>query len=141
MLRSCSCTEILKPARSRASIAATGMFSTPLLLSSENGLDLYPGNEEADSLAESLKKWKPWPDTLAALRVLETHFQLAIISNVDDDLFAATRPQLEVDFAQIITAQQARAYKPSLKIFELALSRIGVPAHRVLHVAKVSTMT
>jgi len=76
------------------------------------------------------------PDTLAALRVLETHFQLAIISNVDDDLFAATRPQLEVDFAQIITAQQARAYKPSLKIFELALSRIGVPAHRVLHVGQ-----
>jgi 2-haloacid dehalogenase len=95
-----------------------------------------PGDQEAGSLAESLKKWKPWPDTIAALRVLETHFQLAIISNVDDDLFAATRPQLEVDFAQIITAQQARAYKPSLKIFELALSRIGVPAHRVLHVGQ-----
>jgi 2-haloacid dehalogenase len=95
-----------------------------------------PGDQEAGSLAESLKKWKPWPDTIAALRVLETHFQLAIISNVDDDLFAATRPQLEVDFAQIITAQQARAYKPSLKIFELALSRIVFCTW-----AKVSTMT
>jgi 2-haloacid dehalogenase len=95
-----------------------------------------PSDQEADSLAGSLKTWKPWPDTIAALRVLDTRFQLAIISNVDDDLFAATRPQLEVDFAQIITAQQARAYKPSLKIFELALSRIGVPAHRVLHVGQ-----
>ena len=41
-----------------------------------------------------------------------------------------------MEFSQIITAQQARAYKPSLKIFELALSRIGVPAHRVLHVGQ-----
>ncbi|MFZ0419938.1 MAG: haloacid dehalogenase type II [Candidatus Sulfotelmatobacter sp.] len=95
-----------------------------------------PSDQEAGSLAQSLKEWKPWPDTIAALRVLETRFKLAIISNVDDDLFAATRPQLEVDFAQIITAQQARAYKPSLKIFELALSRVGVPVHRVLHVGQ-----
>jgi 2-haloacid dehalogenase len=95
-----------------------------------------PSDHEAHSLAESLKDWKPWPDTIEALRVLGSRFRLAIISNVDDDLFAATRPQLEVDFGQIITAQQARVYKPSLKIFELALSRVGVPAHRVLHVGQ-----
>ena len=73
---------------------------------------------------------------MPALRELEKHFRLAIISNVDDDLFAATRPQLEVQFSEVITAQQARAYKPSLKVFELALSRIGAPAHRVLHVGQ-----
>jgi 2-haloacid dehalogenase len=91
---------------------------------------------EVRSLPESLQEWKPWPDTVGALRQLQSRFQLAIVSNVDDDLFAATRPQLGVEFDQIITAQQARAYKPSLKIFELALSRIGVPAHRVLHVGQ-----
>ena len=73
---------------------------------------------------------------MAALRELQSRFRLAIISNVDDDLFAATRPQLGVEFGQIITAQQAGAYKPSLKIFELALSRVGVPAHRILHVGQ-----
>ena len=61
---------------------------------------------------------------------------MAIISNVDDDLFAATRPQLGVEFDQIVTAQQAAAYKPSLKIFQLALSRVGVPANRILHVGQ-----
>ena len=95
-----------------------------------------PTNQQAHSLAETLKEWKPWPDTVEALRALRTHFQLAIISNVDDDLFAATRPQLEVDFSQIITAQQARAYKPSLKIFELALTRIDVPVRGILHVGQ-----
>jgi 2-haloacid dehalogenase len=55
---------------------------------------------------------------------------------VDDDLFATTAPQLEVEFDEVITAQQAKAYKPSMKIFELALSRIDAPAHRVLHVGQ-----
>jgi 2-haloacid dehalogenase len=99
-------------------------------------LGFAPTEEEICSLPESLQEWKPWPDTLAALRESKQRFRLAIISNVDDDLFAATRPQLGVEFDQIITAQQAGAYKPSLKIFELALSRVGVPAHRVLHVGQ-----
>jgi 2-haloacid dehalogenase len=95
-----------------------------------------PSDREAGSLAESLKEWKPWPDTVEALRFLEGRFRLAIISNVDDDLFAATRAQLEVKFSQVITAQQAGAYKPSLILFELALSRVGVPANRILHVGQ-----
>jgi 2-haloacid dehalogenase len=95
-----------------------------------------PSPEEVRSLPDSLPAWKPWPDTVSALRQLKTRFRLAIFSNVDDDLFAATRPQLGVDFDEVITAQQAQAYKPSLKLFELALSRIQTPAHRVLHVAQ-----
>jgi 2-haloacid dehalogenase len=95
-----------------------------------------PSNEEVRSLPDSLSTWKPWPDTVAALRQLKTRYRLAILSNVDDDLFATTRPQLEVDFDEVITAQQAKAYKPSLKLFELALSRIKAPAHRVLHVGQ-----
>jgi 2-haloacid dehalogenase len=99
-------------------------------------LGFVPSEQEVGSLPESLPEWKPWPDTVAALRSLHNRFRLAIVSNVDDDLFAATRPQLGVEFDQIITAEQARAYKPSPKIFELALSRVGVPAPRVLHVGQ-----
>ena len=99
-------------------------------------LRFTPSPEEVRSLPDSLPAWKPWPDTVSALRQLKTRFRLAIFSNVDDDLFAATRPQLGVDFDEVITAQQAQAYKPSLKLFELALSRIQTPAHRVLHVAQ-----
>jgi len=98
--------------------------------------EFTPTAEEVRSLPDSLAAWQPWPDTVAALRQLKTRFRLAIFSNVDDDLFAATRPQLGVDFDEVITAQQAQAYKPSLKFFELALSRIHAPAHRVLHVAQ-----
>jgi 2-haloacid dehalogenase len=99
-------------------------------------LRFTPTSEEVRSLPDSLSTWKPWPDTVAALRQLKSRFRLAVLSNVDDDLFARTRPKLGVEFDEVITAQQAQAYKPSLKLFELALSRIHAPAHRVLHVGQ-----
>ena len=55
-------------------------------------LQFTPTDDEVRSLPESLSTWKPWPDTVAALRQLKTRFKLAILSNVDDDLFALTRP-------------------------------------------------
>jgi 2-haloacid dehalogenase len=99
-------------------------------------LGFTPAPAEIRSLADSLVHWQPWPDTVSALHQLKSRFRLAIVSNVDDDLFAATRPKLEVVFDEVITAQQAQAYKPSLQMFELALSRVKVPAHRVLHVGQ-----
>jgi 2-haloacid dehalogenase len=45
-----------------------------------------PNASESAALAESLPGWKPWPDTVDALRELRTQFRLAIISNIDDDL-------------------------------------------------------
>ena len=95
-----------------------------------------PTAAETRSLPDSLPGWKPWPDTVAALQQLKSRFRLAILSNVDDDLFAGTRPQLGVEFDEVITAQQAQAYKPSLKLFEIALTRVNTPAHRVLHVGQ-----
>jgi len=99
-------------------------------------LGFSPTAAETRSLPDSLARWEPWPDTVAALGRLKTRYRLAILSNIDDDLFATTRPKLEVEFDEVVTAQQAQAYKPSLKLFELALSRIQAPAHRVLHVGQ-----
>ncbi len=99
-------------------------------------LGFTPTEAEARSLPESLPSWQPWPDSVAALRALKSRFRLAIISNVDDDLFAATRPKLQVEFDEVITAQQAQAYKPSHKVFELALTRIKAPPQRILHIGQ-----
>ena len=99
-------------------------------------LGFIPTEAELRSLPESLPTWQPWPDTVAALRALKSRYRLAILSNVDDDLFAATRPQLEVEFDEVITAQQAQAYKPSHKLFDLALTRLKIPAERIVHVGQ-----
>ena len=99
-------------------------------------LGFMPSESEVRSLPESLANWLPFPDTVAALRKLKSRYQLAITSNVDDDLFAVTARRLEVQFDHVITAQQARAYKPSLRVFKLAQERIGVQPTQWLHVAQ-----
>ena len=99
-------------------------------------LGFTPTAAEIRSLPESLATWRPFPDTVPALLQLKKRYQLAVISNVDDDLFAATAMQLKVRFNHVITAEQARCYKPGLEIFKIALTRIGVPASQILHVAQ-----
>jgi 2-haloacid dehalogenase len=70
------------------------------------------------------------------LQRLKTKYQLAIISNTDDDLFAGTARKLAIDFDHVITAQQAKSYKPSHHNFQLAMEKIGLPADRILHVGQ-----
>ena len=89
--------------------------------------------QEQQLLPNSLSDWKPFPDTVAALRRLQTKFKLGIISNVDDDLFATTARRLEVNFDYVITAGQARAYKPSRQIFDLAQQKMTVRPEQWLH--------
>jgi len=99
-------------------------------------LGFIPTEAQLRSLPDSVPTWLPFPDTIAALRKLKSRYQLAITSNVDDDLFAPTARRLEVPFDHIITSQQARAYKPSLQVFKLAQQRTGVEPGQWLHVAQ-----
>ncbi|MGB9074765.1 MAG: haloacid dehalogenase type II [Terriglobales bacterium] len=98
--------------------------------------DFRPSPTELRSLHESIPAWPPFPDTVAALRELQKRYKLAVISNIDDDLFAATRKHLGVDFDCVVTTQQARSYKPSLHNFQLALRTMGVSPDRLLHAAQ-----
>jgi 2-haloacid dehalogenase len=91
---------------------------------------------EIDSLAESVASWPPFPDTVAALHKLHARFRLVVISNIDDDLFAATRKLLGTEFDGVITAEQARSYKPSSNNFQLALRRLGLSPGELLHAAQ-----
>jgi 2-haloacid dehalogenase len=99
-------------------------------------LGFVPTDAEVRSLPESLANWQPFPDTVEALRKLKTRYQLAVLSNVDDDLFAATAPKLGVAFNHVITAQQARCYKPCMRMFKLAEDRSGVSRDQWLHVGQ-----
>jgi 2-haloacid dehalogenase len=94
-----------------------------------------PATEELYSLADSIKNWPPFPDTVEALKALKKKYKLAIISNVDDNLFAFSAQNLEVEFDWIITAEQVKSYKPSLNNFRVAIERINLPLEQILHVA------
>jgi 2-haloacid dehalogenase len=102
------------------------------------GTELGFTPSEADLLAlpESVGSWPPFADSVEALQRLQMSFELVILSNIDDDLFAATEKLLGLEFDDVITAQQVGSYKPSTRIFEIALERLQVPRQQVLHVAQ-----
>jgi len=99
-------------------------------------LEFEPTAGEVRALADSVPSWPPFTDTVAGLKQLKKHYKLAVISNIDDNLFTETQKHLGVQFDYVITAQQARSYKPSLNNFQLALRTMGIPTHQLLHVGQ-----
>jgi 2-haloacid dehalogenase len=91
---------------------------------------------ERKTLVASLPSWKPFNDTIETLSALADRFRLAVVANIDDDLFAITASQLKTPFDLVVTAEQARCYKPKPAIFEVMLHQLGVEPHSVVHVAE-----
>ncbi len=99
-------------------------------------LRLQFSDEELSSLPESMSNWPVFLDAEQALNTLKTRYKLAVISNVDDDLFASSAKALNVDFDLVVTAQQVQSYKPDLRNFEFASALMAVENHNWLHVAE-----
>lgn len=99
-------------------------------------LGAEPSPEELAVFGGSVGDWPAFPDSAEALARLHGRFRLAVITNCDDDLFAASSRRLGITFDHVITAQQVGGYKPGHRNFEVAFERIGVPRERILHVAQ-----
>ena len=93
-------------------------------------------DRDGDALVRSMESWQPFPETAAVLRRTKAAgLRLVIISNTDRSIIQHTLHQLEVEFDEVVVAEDCRAYKPSVAPFELALEQIGESAGRILHVA------
>jgi len=95
-----------------------------------------PTPDEVAAFGGSVADWPAFPDSAAALAQLHEKFKLGVITNCDDDLFAASEARLARSFDWVVTAQQAKRYKPNPRGFELMFERVGLPPARILHVAQ-----
>jgi|APAga8741243855_1050100.scaffolds.fasta_scaffold00836_4 2-haloacid dehalogenase len=94
----------------------------------------YPFTEEdCIEFSESMGKWQPFADSREALLELKKYTKIVLITNTDDEIIKESVKQIGVEFDEIITAEQAGAYKPSHKGFHLALDRLGLDKSEVLH--------
>ncbi len=95
--------------------------------------------QEAAHFGDSVGRWPPFPDSLAALTRLKSDHRLIILSNVDRASFAATNAHLGVTFDAIVTAEDVRSYKPDPANFAALLKAaagLGVAPGKLLHVAQ-----
>ena len=88
-----------------------------------------------EAFVDSLARWQPFPDVHPSLSRLSQRCRLAIISNTDRDLLGRSLRHFPVRFDALVTAEDARAYKPSPEIFRYALKRLACPAQEIVHVA------
>ena len=87
----------------------------------------------------SIGDWPAFPDTVAALRLLQNRYRLVILSNIDRASFSATNQRLGVTFDAIYTAEDIGSYKPDIRNFEYLIDRLaadGVQKGEILHVAQ-----
>jgi 2-haloalkanoic acid dehalogenase type II len=119
--------QMLTPYRPYREILARSYDATMEHFGIEAFVDAGPG------LARALASWLPFPDTTRALRRLGKKYRLAIVSNIDRDLLADTVGHLQAPFSCLVTAEEARAYKPDPRVLVLALERLGLPAPSVMH--------
>jgi 2-haloacid dehalogenase len=94
-----------------------------------------PAGEEA-GLAESLPGWPPFPETKSALLDARARgWSLAILSNTDRDLIAASTQAIGVAFDEVLVAGELGSYKPALAHWEEFFARTGADRSRHVHVA------
>ncbi|WP_128377223.1 haloacid dehalogenase type II [Streptomyces cavernae] len=91
---------------------------------------------DGEALVDAVPTFGPWPEVPEALRKLKTKYEIAIISNSDDNLIARNVENIGVEFDYVITAQQAGAYKPDRQTFKHAFRTMGVESSQVIHVAQ-----
>jgi 2-haloacid dehalogenase len=104
------------------------------LLADHEGLDLRA--EDRTALADSLPDWPAFPEVPGALSELRRRgWKLAILSNTDPDLLAASLERIGVAVDSTVTAADARSYKPAHGHWERFFERSGADAGRHVHVA------
>jgi len=80
---------------------------------------------------DAFPRFELYPDVVETLSALKQRFRLAVVSNIDDDLLAAT-PLPDV-FDLVCTAERARGYKPDGTLFRYLIDHAGVPKEAILH--------
>jgi 2-haloacid dehalogenase len=98
-------------------------------------LGLSSSDKDIELLTTSISRMPPFPEVVGALAALKrAGFKLCIISNTDDDIIAGNVAQLGGHIDRVITAQQAEAYKPSVRIFNHAHRALGVGKDEIVHI-------
>jgi 2-haloacid dehalogenase len=106
---------------------------TSMRLAEEESLAIPEG--EADALVRSLPTWEPFSEVPAALEELRSRgWKLAILSNSDRELIAASKERIGVPFELTVVAEDVRSYKPAHGHWERFREETGVEDDAYVHV-------
>lgn len=88
-----------------------------------------------DALEAGWLLLEPWTGAAEALKQLQPHCKLAVVTNCSERLGRQAAALLPVTWDVVITAEQADVYKPDPKPYRMALEQLGVEAKDAAFVA------
>jgi 2-haloacid dehalogenase len=116
------------PGRSYRAVLAEGLRR----LAAEEAAELA----DPDALVRSLPDWPPFPEVPSALEELRSRgWRLAILSNTDPDLLAASLDKIGVPVDLCVVASELGSYKPAYAHWEHFFAESGADRERHVHVA------
>jgi 2-haloacid dehalogenase len=98
------------------------------------GLDYH--ETDGETIVTAVPTFGPFPEVPSVLERIRQHCRIVIVSNSDDDLMAGNLRRIGVPFDHVITAEQARVYKPSAAMFHYLLDTLHCRPDDILHVAQ-----
>ncbi|MFH1553608.1 MAG: HAD-IA family hydrolase [Pseudomonadota bacterium] len=94
----------------------------------------FPGHW-ADDLAARQGELKPWPEAQGVLAALGQKVPLGIATNCSRALGAVAVSRTGIDFAAVVTAEDAGYYKPRPEPYRAVLEKLGTDPKKTLFVA------
>jgi len=90
---------------------------------------------DVTALYDAIPNFEPHPNVVEALKTIAPHIPLVLLSNSMVDLIPSSVAHLRAQFHDVITAEEARAYKPRMQAFEYMFDRLGCAPDQMMHVS------
>lgn len=104
------------------------------LLDRNNLSDAFT-KDERDQLNLVWSRLDAWPDSIEGLRRLRDRFVVSTLSNAGMAAVVCVVKHAKLPFDAVLTAELARSYKPSPRVYQLAVDYLGFSAGQILMVA------
>jgi 2-haloacid dehalogenase len=87
------------------------------------------------ALAASGQRLEPWPDSVRALNRIALRFPVVGLSNASHSALTRISAHAGLRWHQVLSAEDARSYKPHPDVYQLAITNAGCSPDRLLMVA------
>ena len=96
------------------------------------------GISDADAvraLADCAQRLEPWPDSVRGLERIASRFSVVGLSNATSSALTRISTHAGLRWHQLLSAEDARSFKPHPDVYKLAIANAGRPPDRLLMVA------
>ena len=76
----------------------------------------------------------PFPETIEALKIVQSKWRTAVLSNADDDYLLPNLELLGLDFEAVLSSEKVQIYKPLPGLFSKMLDILNVTSDEVVYV-------